>query len=68
MIALAQIGTALRVLATSAPDLERRISERLRSEGVEAKVAPIAPNLEDVFVSATQKEKDKRKDTKEEAA
>jgi ABC-2 type transport system ATP-binding protein len=68
VIALAQIGTALRVLAASAPDLERRISERLRSEGVEAKVAPIAPNLEDVFVSATQKEKDKRKDTKEEAA
>jgi ABC-2 type transport system ATP-binding protein len=68
VIALAQIGTALRVLAASVPDLERRISERLRSEGVEAKVAPIAPNLEDVFVSATQKEKEKRKDAKEEAA
>jgi ABC-2 type transport system ATP-binding protein len=66
VIALAQIGTALRVLAAAAPDLERRIGERLRSEGVEAKVAPIAPNLEDVFVSATQKEK--RTDAKEEAA
>ncbi len=68
VIALAQIGTALRVLAADDPDLEQRIGERLRSEGIEAKVAPIAPNLEDVFVAATQKEREKRKDTKEEAA
>ena len=68
VIALAQIGTALRVLAAAAPDLERRIGERLRSEGVEAKVAPIAPNLEDVFVAATLKQKEKEKETKEKAA
>jgi len=68
VIALAQIGTALRVLAASAPDLEQRIGDRLRSEGVEAKVAPIPPNLEDVFVAATLKQKEKGKDTKEEAA
>ena len=68
VIALAQIGTALRVLAAAAPDLERRIGERLRSEGVEAKVAPIAPNLEDVFVAATLKQKEKGKETKEKAA
>jgi ABC-2 type transport system ATP-binding protein len=68
VIALAQIGTALRVLAADQPDLERRIGDRLRSEGVEAKVAPIAPNLEDVFVAATLKQKEKGKDTKEEAA
>jgi ABC-2 type transport system ATP-binding protein len=66
VIALAQIGTALRVLAASASDLEQRIGERLRSEGIEAKVAPIAPNLEDVFVAATLKEKGK--DTQEKAA
>jgi ABC-2 type transport system ATP-binding protein len=66
VIALAQIGTALRVLAADDEELERRIGERLHSEGVEAKVAPIAPNLEDVFVAATLKQKGK--DTKEKAA
>ena len=68
VIALAQIGTALRVLAADKPDLERRIEERLRSEGVDAKVVPTPPNLEDVFVAATLKQKEKAKDTKEEAA
>ncbi len=68
VIALAQIGTALRVLAASAPDLERRIGERLRSEGVEAKVGPISPNLEDVFVAATLKQKERPQDAREEAA
>ena len=68
VIALAQIGTALRVLASDSPDLEKRIGERLRSESVEAKVAPIPPNLEDVFVAATLKQKEKGKETKEKAA
>jgi len=68
VIALAQIGTALRVLAADNPELEKRIGERLHSEGVEAKVAPIPPNLEDVFVAATLKQKEKGKDPKERAA
>jgi ABC-2 type transport system ATP-binding protein len=68
VIALAQIGTALRVLAADRPDLERRIEERLRSEGLDAKVVPTPPNLEDVFVAATLKQKEKAKDKKEEAA
>ena len=68
VIALAQIGTALRVLASDSRDLEKRIGERLRSESVEAKVAPIPPNLEDVFVAATLKQKEKGKETKEKAA
>jgi ABC-2 type transport system ATP-binding protein len=59
VIALAQIGTALRVLAAQSPDLERRIDEKLRSEGLDAKVAPISPNLEDVFVAATLKKKER---------
>jgi ABC-2 type transport system ATP-binding protein len=58
VVALAQIGTALRVLAARDDDLERRIGERLRSQGVDAKVAPVAPNLEDVFVAATLKRKE----------
>jgi ABC-2 type transport system ATP-binding protein len=58
VIALAQIGTALRVLAADDKDLERRIGERLRAEGLDAKVVPASPNLEDVFVAATQKRKE----------
>jgi ABC-2 type transport system ATP-binding protein len=68
VIALAQIGTALRVLAARDDELERRIGERLRSEGVDAKVAPIAPNLEDVFVAATLKKKEQAEGTKEDAS
>jgi len=58
VIALAQIGTALRVLAADNPDLERRIGERLRSDGLDAKVVAAPPNLEDVFVAATLKRKE----------
>ena len=58
VIALAQIGTALRVLAAAHPELERRIGDKLRSEGIDAKVVPAPPNLEDVFVAATQKRKE----------
>ena len=58
VVALAQIGTALRVLAADNPDLERRIGERLRSDGLDAKVVAAPPNLEDVFVAATLKRKE----------
>jgi len=53
VIALAQIGNALRVLAKPDGDLERRIGERLRAQGIDARVEPTTPNLEDVFVAAT---------------
>jgi ABC-2 type transport system ATP-binding protein len=53
VIALAQIGNSLRVLAKPDADLEGRIGERLRTQGVDARVEPAAPNLEDVFVAAT---------------
>ena len=68
VIALAQIGTALRVLAARDDNLESRISERLRSEGVDAKVAPIAPNLEDAFVAATLKQKTQGEEIEEDAS
>ena len=55
VIALAQIGTSLRVLAANGDDLEQRLAERLKSEGVEGRFEPAAPNLEDVFVAATRK-------------
>jgi ABC-2 type transport system ATP-binding protein len=55
VIALAQIGTALRVLATADADLEQRIGAHLRTQGLDARVEPVAPNLEDVFVVATMK-------------
>ena len=53
VIALAQIGTSLRVLARNGADLETRVGERLKSAGIAAEVQPTAPNLEDVFVAAT---------------
>ena len=55
VIALAQIGTALRVLAAADAELERRLAEHLRAQGIDARVEPAAPNLEDVFVVATRK-------------
>jgi len=55
VIALAQIGTSLRVLAEGRDDLESRLAKRLESEGVDGRIEPIAPNLEDVFVAATRK-------------
>jgi ABC-2 type transport system ATP-binding protein len=53
IIAMAQIGTSLRVLAKAEADFERRVAERLHASGLVAQVQPIAPNLEDVFVVAT---------------
>jgi ABC-2 type transport system ATP-binding protein len=55
VIALAQIGASLRVLAAADADLERRVAEKLRAAGVPGEVHPTAPNLEDVFVAATRK-------------
>jgi ABC-2 type transport system ATP-binding protein len=53
IIAMAQIGTSLRVLAKAGADFERQVAERLHGAGLVAQVHPIAPNLEDVFVVAT---------------
>ena len=55
VIALAQIGASLRVLAADGADLEARVAERLRTAGIAAEVQATAPNLEDVFVAATAK-------------
>jgi ABC-2 type transport system ATP-binding protein len=55
VIALAQIGTSLRVLAENEDGLEQRLAERLKGANVEGRIEPVAPNLEDVFVAATRK-------------
>jgi ABC-2 type transport system ATP-binding protein len=55
VIALAQIGTSLRMLAANDDDMEQRVAQRLRSATVEGSLQPVAPNLEDVFVAATRK-------------
>jgi ABC-2 type transport system ATP-binding protein len=60
VIALAQIGTSLRVLASADAELERRVAEQLRAERVAAQVNPVSPNLEDVFVAATRKPQETR--------
>ncbi len=55
VIALAQIGTALRVLGEDGDGLAARVETRLAERGIEATVAPGQANLEDVFVAATRR-------------
>jgi len=55
IIALAQIGASLRVLAADREDLVGALGARLRADGIDAQVRPAAPNLEDVFVAATRR-------------
>jgi ABC-2 type transport system ATP-binding protein len=56
VISVAQIGNELRVLTTADDEPGARLQAFLRGRGIEAEVAPIEPNLEDVFVSATHAE------------
>jgi ABC-2 type transport system ATP-binding protein len=58
VVALAQIGTSLRVLGSVENDLEEQLSARLYAAGVAGTVQATAPNLEDVFVAATAKPKE----------
>jgi len=58
VVAVAQIGTSLRVLGSANGDLKERIEARLRDASVAGGVQPTAPNLEDVFVAATVKPKE----------
>jgi len=60
VIAFAQIGTSLRVLAAKDADLEARVEARLAAAGLAAEVEAAAPNLEDVFVAATRKPVEQR--------
>ena len=54
VLSVAQVGNTLRVL--TAPDLDiAALRRRLAGAGIDADASPIDPNLEDVFVSATQR-------------
>ncbi|UVE18884.1 ABC transporter ATP-binding protein [Pseudomonas sp. LS44] len=54
VLAMAQIGSTLRVLSDSA-DARTDIQAQLRAAGLEAQVQVVDANLEDVFVSVTRK-------------
>jgi len=53
VLSVAQIGNSLRVLVAENGDARSGIDDALRKAGLQAEVLPAAPNLEDVFVSAT---------------
>ncbi|HSR65002.1 MAG TPA: ABC transporter ATP-binding protein [Xanthomonadaceae bacterium] len=53
VLSVAQIGNTLRVLTTE-PGVRSQVGETLARDGVQADVADVPPNLEDVFVSATR--------------
>jgi ABC-2 type transport system ATP-binding protein len=55
VIATAQIGAQLRVLARDGADSQRTIEAALHAVGIDAQVAPTAANLEDVFVASTRR-------------
>ncbi len=64
VLGVAQVGNTLRVLvADDAGDLAQPMDKALADAGQEAKVEPVSPNLEDVFVAATNKD-DERADDK----
>ena len=52
---MAQIGAELRVLADKAKVNEGTLAAAFKSAGIDARVKAGQPNLEDVFVAATQK-------------
>ena len=51
---VAQIGNHLRVLLDAPAEAQARVESALRQAGLQARVEPVAPSLEDVFVSATR--------------
>lgn len=55
IVAMAQIGAQLRVLTEQRDAIRDRLEARLRKAGIDAKLQQVTPNLEDVFVAATQR-------------
>jgi ABC-2 type transport system ATP-binding protein len=60
VLGVAQIGTDLRVLA--APQLDEAAMRALLPADARATLAPVAPNLEDVFVAATRAARARRRE------
>ena len=54
VLSVAQVGNDLRVLAGTDGDVVARVRKALADAGLQAEVAGVAPNLEDVFVDATR--------------
>ena len=54
VLGVAQIGGSLRVLAEAGGVEAAALEMRLHAAGLDAQVASVAPNLEDVFVAATR--------------
>ena len=55
VVAMAQIGAHLRVLTRDGDSAREAITRHLHDAGIDARVEPTSPNLEDVFVAATQR-------------
>ncbi|HEX7112655.1 MAG TPA: ABC transporter ATP-binding protein [Mizugakiibacter sp.] len=55
VLATAQIGASLRVLAQDGAAEAAALQRALAAAGIDARVVPTPPNLEDVFVAATQR-------------
>jgi ABC-2 type transport system ATP-binding protein len=53
VLSVAQIGNVLRVLLDADGGAGARVADALRLTNLQAEVAPVEPNLEDVFVAAT---------------
>jgi ABC-2 type transport system ATP-binding protein len=53
MLSAAQIGNSLRVLTDEEGDPAQRVRDALAAAGQDARVEPVEPSLEDVFVAAT---------------
>jgi ABC-2 type transport system ATP-binding protein len=58
VLSVAQVGNALRVLSEPGAGNVEGLRDELRRAGVDASVEAAAPNLEDVFVAATQHDGD----------
>ena len=58
VLSVAQVGNSLRVLGQAGADIVDSVRVGLRDAGVEAQVEAAPPDLEDVFVAATQREGD----------
>jgi ABC-2 type transport system ATP-binding protein len=61
VLSVAQIGNALRVLVAAGGAVEARIREALKDSDAGATVEAVDPNLEDVFVDATEHRADSGK-------
>ncbi|MBN6151219.1 ABC transporter ATP-binding protein [Xanthomonas sp. AmX2] len=55
VLSVAQIGNELRVLGADGGVDAAQLRQRLREAGIDAELAAVAPNLEDVFVAATRR-------------